>query len=365
MNGEFVVDIEVGKKDFTGVEIEHVYSKVGNIYAVYRTRERVVVQYSDDDGLGADQRLLLTPLNPTRGEINGLIDGWRSNGNGDEKAIAKLFDRRVADALTVALQGQSAHALELLTALKADIMEERTAAARRDYIYYASIAMVLVVAATLVLYKVLETEYGATSTTSELSLASLLTWPAAIGSVGAFFSIAMGIRGRTIGTDLQTSDNMSDAILRIVIGSFSAVVLVCLLSGQWITFSFGGSKLGSELPLIKPAVLLVVAFAAGFSERLVGDLLSRSAVTPVVAGNPLAGGKVVPPVANSGVEANERNPLGRQHAPASAELGGHGEPGVADEELDGCCSGSTLTDDDVTDDIDLPPASGGVEQKAA
>ena len=69
-----VADIIKGGKDLTGAEIETVYSKVNATYAVYRTAERVMVQYADEERLGAEQRLALSPLNPIRGEINGLID---------------------------------------------------------------------------------------------------------------------------------------------------------------------------------------------------------------------------------------------------------------------------------------------------
>src|SRR3954464_4804671 len=72
-----VADIKRGEEDSAGVRVTHVYAKVDTAYAVYRTDERVVVQSSDDPALGGDQRKLLAPLGPVRGEIDGLIDGWR------------------------------------------------------------------------------------------------------------------------------------------------------------------------------------------------------------------------------------------------------------------------------------------------
>lgn len=373
MNGEFVADIIAGSQDSTGVAIETVYCKVGMTYAVYRTHERVMVQFADDPALGKDQRLLLSPLNPTRGEINGLIDGWRLSRSSDENAVAKLFDRRVADGLTVALQGQPEHALALLSAVKADVMEERTSAARRDYLLIASATMMLIVAASLVLYRVMENKPFNIPLEDGLSLAGLLSWPAAIGSVGAFFSIALAIRSRTILTDLQTNDNRSDAILRIVIGSLSAVILVCLLSGKLVAFAIGDTPIGSDaLPLTSPALMLVIAFLAGFSERMVGNLLDRSSLaapgTP--ATNPLAGGRVAPAVPSSGANADEQNPLGKPRPPASQDRpviqGVNPRRHAAEEEeVDGCCSNLTLTDDELTEDIDLPPATGGVETRAA
>ena len=57
----------------TGTKIETVYAKVVPLYAVYRTAERVNVQYADDDALGSEQRRALIESNPVKGEINGLI----------------------------------------------------------------------------------------------------------------------------------------------------------------------------------------------------------------------------------------------------------------------------------------------------
>jgi hypothetical protein len=57
MSASTVADIVAGQLDSTGMVIETVYSKVSGIYAVYRTKERVMVQYSDREELGSEQRL--------------------------------------------------------------------------------------------------------------------------------------------------------------------------------------------------------------------------------------------------------------------------------------------------------------------
>ncbi len=79
MSGETVASIVVGEKDYTGLPITAVYSKVSNVYAVYCNPERVMVQFADDAELGSKQRLALAHLAPLRGEINGIIDGWRKS----------------------------------------------------------------------------------------------------------------------------------------------------------------------------------------------------------------------------------------------------------------------------------------------
>ena len=138
MNGETVADIKKGALDSTEAEILTVYAKVIGRYAVYRTSERVMVQFADDQALGAEQRLALAPLNPLLGQVNGLIDGWRLHVQDKMKAKAAIFDRRIADALRLGLQGQVTHAEALLREIKEDLLEERTSPARVNYLLVAS-----------------------------------------------------------------------------------------------------------------------------------------------------------------------------------------------------------------------------------
>jgi len=103
-----------------------------------------------------------------------------------------------------------------------------------------------------------------------------------------FFSIALSIRNRTVLTNLQRWDNVSDASLRIVIGVIAAGFLVLLLGSELlkdVTFA-GQNWSGSNLTWPK---VLGLGFIAGFSERLVPDLLARydgGAAARGAAGNP-------------------------------------------------------------------------------
>lgn len=298
-----VSDVNLGGTDSVGAVILAVYSRVSGTYAVYRTDQRVIVQFADDAKLGGQQRLALAPLNPVRGQINGLIDGWRSSTDGAKQSKARLFDRRVADAMTVGLQGDVAHGLSLLTEVKADILAERTSIARSEYVIVAS-AATLAVATCCVLI----TSNWFSHAFSSFDATTDPVWTAsAIGAVGALFSIALSIRSRSVLTDLQWRDNAVDAVLRIGIGAVSAAVLLCLLKGQWLTLGLGGKDLNFGKD---PNALTVAAFVAGFSERLVGDLLNQ-AVASVVKSNTTAGAVATRPAAPTTSAANEQNPLGK------------------------------------------------------
>jgi hypothetical protein len=108
-----------------------------------------------------------------------------------------------------------------------------------------------------------------------LQEASSDLWLAAkAGLIGAAFSIALAIRGRTVALDTELLDNVTDGTLRLLIGVISAGVLLLLLACGILPSlkigdaSFAGSTLTWQM-------VLVVGFVGGFLERLVPDLLRR------------------------------------------------------------------------------------------
>ncbi|MEA3061723.1 MAG: hypothetical protein QOJ94_1504 [Sphingomonadales bacterium] len=366
MNGETVADIMPGVPDATGSMILSVYSKVRQTFAVYRTRERVSIQFADDPSLGAQQRKAVSPLNPLRGQINGLIDGWRAAEDDDYvprgsplffwralnshevKAKAAMFDRRVADTLAMALQGDVDGAAALLAEIKANLLEERTSAARIDYLAFAALttlALVLIAAGVTVFRRPMGDDER------QLWLAF------GAGSLGALFSTAIAMRSRAIMTDLQLRENRTDAIARIGIGAVAGVLLVVMVTSKIVSVDIGGGAISAA----QWAVIAFIAFIGGFSERLVPDLLDKAAARATQAsdGNPLAGTVASARIGNSG--AGENNPLGAAATPPAvgAETGAAPAP---DEDVDGCVSDLPLEENETTDDSQLPAAEGGVEQ---
>lgn len=377
MNGETVGDISVGKPDLTGLDVVAVYSKVPKIYAVYANSERVMIQYADDEKLAMEQRLALAHLAPLRGEINGLIDGWRGSKHvGFDKAQgrrhpnikaadarAKRYDRRTADALVVALQGDQASAEMLLSAIKREIIDERTSTGRVQYVLTAGFLTVAVFIVFWLLHALNFPKFVAQND----------TWMATgLGCLGAFFSIAIGIRGRTIQTDLRLRDNLVDAGLRIVIGAISAVVLFAIFRSHMFELSLGQTRpitLCVSGPTCNPPdidIAIVVAFLAGFSERLVGNLLDSKFVPAI--GEP-ATASVSQSTARADIsrtaalrsQADATNPLGRIE-PANGKGVPEPPPAERDDHLDYCLCDTELDDDETTDDLDLPKASGGIEK---
>lgn len=367
-----VADVMKGRSDSTGAPIEEVYTKVPPLYAVYATDRRVVIQYADDLKLASDQRQALIGLNPIKGEINGLIDGWRSSADPKATVRASLYDRGVADALEVGLEGDAPDGIARLAAVKTALVAERTAIARAKYLWMAAITA----AVTMALFWLLWRFDVPAKDRTWIGFATHIWASAGIGALGAFFSIALGISSRQVSLDIESRNNIVDSILRIVIGTISAGILYCMLRSGLVDFSFGGSPtIGNELgdtfyagmPDPNPesksfSIAIVIAFAAGFSERLVGDMLSKAILgaTPDSLNAAPAGPKPAP-----AAKGDARNPLGVP-PPAAAPAGAPAAPTPGDDDedhLEGCCDHGTPGTDAQTQDVELPEATGGVAGK--
>jgi hypothetical protein len=134
-----VEEVSVGELDPTGVTIECVYVKNAPDYAIYRTAQRVMVHFADSQERKQQQQEVLAALNPLRGEINGLIDGWRESTTHDKEAMTRLFDRRIADSLAMALENDVTTARVLLRSTLEEITEERQSRGRIEHLLYAGI----------------------------------------------------------------------------------------------------------------------------------------------------------------------------------------------------------------------------------
>ena len=369
-----VADLEEKKDDALGVRIEAFYARNPPYYAVYRTFERVAVQYADAPETSAAQRKAFTQINPLRGEINGLIDGWR-NPRGPLKIElrqkALRYDRRVGDALAVAFEDDIDGAVALLTEIKQAVVSERTAWARLEYVAVSLLIGALIIGGLEI--AIAFPDWGIFRFAD-----SDMLHAAATGALGAFFSIALAIKDRTVLPDFQRLANWTDAALRMVIGIIAATVLMALIKAGVVNIDLGPqgadpAKLAADAaaavtPAAKEAAaaaikaaaalaglkVFIIGFIGGFSERLVPDLLAKvAAKTDVVAPTPAAA-KTQP--ANTDAKSDTRTPAAAPGAPAAPDE----DPLPEEAAHDSCACDVDLPDDEVTTDEQLPPASGGV-----
>ncbi|QLC24689.1 hypothetical protein HFP57_06360 [Parasphingopyxis algicola] len=356
-----VAEIALDGRDSTGADIRAVYVRNPPHYAIYRTDQRVLVHFADDDEDNRRQRDKIAPLSPLRGEVRGLIDGWHGSKYLSFHSKAIRFDRRVSDALVMGIEGSIENAAALLATIKDDIIAERTSWARFYYMLIGAGTVLAVILLALIL-----------SSAIAAPTADPLLFATGTGALGAFFSIAIGLRSRTILTNLQMRDNASDAILRIVIGAIAAALLVCLFQTDTVSIlQFGDGSLTLDADNYDWRVVTVVGFIAGFLERLVPDLLGKASFGNARTGAPPNSGLTptsspapavlpalpVPP--RPAVPSPSESRLPTAGAP-DGDI--DGEADRADDEIDACLCDEPVDEERATADRDLPIAVGGVEE---
>lgn len=345
MSDPSVADVKLHVNDAAAARIIEVYAKAPPYYAVYRTPTRVLVHYADDPDIAKAQRAALAPLNPLRGLVNGLLDGW-----GPARSIR--FTRGVADALIVALEGDVAGAATILQDVKQKIIDERTSWARFLYL------IVAVVTAAVLILLLTGADAAVFSKLIALPPEGRGIWLAGgAGSVGAFFSIATAMRSRTILTDLQWLDNAADAVLRILIGLIAASLLFCMLQAHLVNISLGmpDPKAGASQQWM---FVIVVGFTAGFLERLVPDLLSKSTLVVATSSGGGSGGLDPAPSGATAPAASNRVAAvtAARSGPTAATTASAADDG---EDADHLCDVG-VSAQEITPDAHLPPATGGV-----
>lgn len=247
-------NIRVGSKDGRGVPITQIYAFQSAEYAIYQAGE-VMVHFADDESKEQAQRKAILPISSARAEVNVLVQGL---------VYREICDRQIAYALQLALDGDSDGAKATVAAAKALVLARRAARGRFQYLKWSYGVAAILIGLLFV-----------ASWLHPFQEASSNLWLAGkAGLVGAAFSIALAIRGRTVALDTELLDNVTDGTLRLLIGVISAGVLLLLLScGILPTLTIGNANFsGTSLTW---QMVLVAGFVGGFLERLVPDLLEK------------------------------------------------------------------------------------------
>jgi hypothetical protein len=248
-------DVELGKPDREGHPIKYIYAAQAGEYVIYKADDQVRIHFSDDSAQAGKQRKSLLPLNSARAEVNSLLQGL---------PCREIFDRQLAHALQLAFDGDVDGAKEITGAAKAAVLAKRAARGRFQYLKWSYGAAVLLTA----LLFMASWLYPFHEASGDLWLA------AKAGLVGAAFSIALAIRGRTVAPDTDLLDNVTDGTLRLVIGIISAGVLLLLFkSGIVPALKIGDADFKASS--LTWEMVLVIGFLGGFLERLVPDLLEK------------------------------------------------------------------------------------------
>ena len=247
-------DIRVGNKDGRGIPITQIYAAQSEEYVIYQAGE-VMVHFADDPAKEQAQRKAILPVSSARAEVNALVQGL---------TCREICDRQLAYALQLALDGDIDGAKGTVAAAKAFVLAKCAARGRFQYLKWSYGTAAVLIG----LLFVASGFYPLQPASSDLWLA------AKAGLVGAAFSIALAIRGRTVALDTDLLDNVTDGTLPLLIGVISAGVLLLLFAcGIVPSLKIGDADFKPNA--LTWEMVLVIGFVGGFLERLVPDLLEK------------------------------------------------------------------------------------------
>ncbi len=276
-----VRDICIGDQDESGERINKVYA-ARDTYAIYRSDNEVRVQYADDANLKDVQFQNVTAISAQHYELDYLTRGLGGR---------KYYLGQIAVALRIAIEnGDDAQKICNASAVLCRAIyaasEERGRIGRRLYLRYATLFS-LATAAALLATAMVALQFPGVAIFADLPAA------AGSGALGALLSIAIALRGRTVAPDHDVEANRSDAVLRVVVGTLSGGALILFLTaGLFADFKLGDTTLSEATLANSWRAILTFGFLAGFSERLVPDLLERK--TPSKQSNAEAAGVAAP-----------------------------------------------------------------------
>jgi len=251
-------------------------------FKIYKTNNGICPQFSDDPALAKTQRENYLSLGPDLADLNQQINllkaGWiqalasiiRRLGF-PEDVRNTYYETETARGIAQALSGQPHNGRETLSDLSKRISKRLSYYLR--VLYFAT--CVLATFAITVALSIFTEQMPLPRTETILGLNIFnISVAAVMGSLGALLSTAIGLRSLSIDPAATLAINITYAIQRILVGVLGAVILHITLKA-----GFAHNLLGTtpncttgEDPADKLAFLSVLA---GFSERLVPNLLSR------------------------------------------------------------------------------------------
>ncbi len=272
-----VAEIVSGRRDCRGELIDYVYFKREQ-YAIYLSGTQVVVAYSDNNQIADEQIKDASPLLPLRDHLTNIIKDLPKSGTRSN------YLAQIAEGLRLSLEEQLEVAKTIIGDAITDALNAQARIGRLVYLKCAG-GLSFLLAAGLIL--------GGGTQIHDDGGVHLLLMATGAGAIGAFLSIAIAIRRRSVAIDGNWQANAMDAAVRVLIGVISAAILFLVLNSGLLTdlqvgaIKFSGDKVGWQ-------AVLVVGVIAGFLERLVPDLLESSTGQNANSASP-------PPTSSSGV----------------------------------------------------------------
>jgi hypothetical protein len=267
-----------GGRDDSGAVIEDIFYCTDR-FIIYESAGRVCYKLLDgyDDAKGLRKRISCL------GGLRASIEGLRSQSALSAKE-KKRAGQEIAWALAEAFEADDKSRPEMpkevLERVDARLRSLVKSGYRRKFIM-ANLTAFLCIVSFLVLVASLLHAIELEKSLDVLPRYALL---GAMGGLGAFLSVMIGVRSIDVDLDLRGWEHVYSGATRIFIGVIGAWVVALALESKFVDPTLGLVADGSEEtsaemfgpPLDKHlALFMILAFIAGFSESLVPNLLRR------------------------------------------------------------------------------------------
>lgn len=276
-------DLKVGGPDKRGRIVRDILWAVHD-FKIYKTYKGINPQFADDPALANTQRENYMALGPELADLNQQINllkaGWaralawitHRTGLADDPRL-NYYEQETARGIAQALSGQPDKGRETLSDLSLRITKRLRNILR---VLYFSICVIVTLKVTvgLGIYAKHLTS-PANETILGLNVFELCV-AVVMGCLGALLSTAIGLRNLSIDPAATLTMNITYAFQRMLIGALGAVILVIALKSGILHNLLGTTQnTASDDDAIYK--LAFMSMLAGFSERLVPNLLDRTA----------------------------------------------------------------------------------------
>ena len=302
-----------GESDPRGSKIDDVFW-VTERFHIYEAEGQVRYALTGDYENCKKLRRRIADLGGLRASIEDLR-AEKTISDIERKRAAREIAWALADAFEDEAEAPSGKPKEVLTRVDARLRSLVKSACRRKFAL-ANLMAFAVIEAILIAGAVLLPDWVRGGPLEPLPRYALF---GAMGGLGAFLSVMMGIRSIDVNLDLKSWEHIFAGATRIFIGVVGAWIVALALASQIVDPTFGSNPAtaagdpGTYGLEPRIAMALILTFIAGFSESLVPSLLRR--------GEQAAGGDKAddPIVAKPAAGApQETKPGGSPAAPGTA-----------------------------------------------
>jgi hypothetical protein len=270
-------DLVEGKEDKLGHVVEEILW-IGQCYAIYCSKTGMHVQFSDSTDEEAEQRSRFTEISPEICELRYLTPQMHSTRKfGLNRHGPSLYDHNIAQAMMLVMEKKVEDGKQLAQQTLKMAVQRAT---NDNTVRYLRAAVLFGMLAVAVCCAMLYFRHPSASELRNLVVAAMS------GAIGAMLSVASRLQAFQLQPCNQSNMNYWMSVTRIAIGLVAGSILL-LLSHTIFSEAMRNVVMGTNGDW---QGIVVLGLIGGFAERLVPNLLQRTAdkiEAPAPAGTPV------------------------------------------------------------------------------